>query len=355
MSSTAQTATHGIGLPVEIGQIGRELKKLWEQTGDVKTRASLINLAVYSPDPNSLADNTRIISEIAREHACRAICIAADPTAAGGDRAEAWISAHCHVSRAGGKQVCSEQLSFALSGCYVRMLPNVVFSHLDSDLPFYLWWQGELPDPIDPQLWTWVDRLIYDSADWSDFDKQMRLVEAAQAEAHQRVVLCDLNWVRLVQIRLAIAQFFDGVASRDSLNDLERVEITFAPGHRSTATLLTGWLAAQLRWQRTARFGSGALHFVDPVGNTIAVSLREEQGEPIGRCTVACGQSVYAVEHPRGADLLRVTAHTNGIERMDQMMPAGSNDPVRLRREELMRGGPHRVYLRAVAAVRDLI
>ena len=352
--STVDAAMHGIGLSVEIGQIGRELKKLWEQSGDVKTRASLINLAVYSSDPNSLAENTRIISEIAREHACRAICIAADPQA-NGDRAEAWIDAHCHVSRAGGKQVCSEQLSFALSGCYVRMLPNVVFSHLDSDLPFYLWWQGELPEPIDPQLWTWVDRLIYDSALWSDFDKQMRRVEAAQSEAHQRVVLCDLNWVRLVQIRLAVAQCFDGLASRESLNDIQRVEITFSPGHRSTAILLVGWLAAQLRWQRTARFGAGTLHFLDAVANTITVSLREEQGEPIGRCTVACGQSEYVVEHPPGADLLRVTAHTNGAQRMHQMMPAGSNDPVRLMREELMRGGPHQVYLRAVAAVRELI
>jgi glucose-6-phosphate dehydrogenase assembly protein OpcA len=235
------------------------------------------------------------------------------------------------------------------------MLPSVVFSHLDSDLPFYLWWQGELPHPIDPQLWTWVDRLIYDSALWNNFDEQMRLVEAAQEEAHQRVVLCDINWTRLVQIRLALAQFFDGATSRKSLNDIQRVEITFAPGFRSTAVLLVGWLAAQLRWAKSGQFGANALHFVDPSANTISVSLREAAGEPIGGCMIACGGSEYRVEHPSGADLLRVTAHTDGAERMHQLMPAGSNDPVRLMREELMRGGPHRVYLRAVQAVRDLI
>lgn len=352
--NSAPVENYAAGLPVEIGAIGRELKKLWDQSGEVMTRASLINLAVYSEDPSSLGENTRIISELTREHACRAIVIAADRHASD-DKANAWVSAHCHVSRAGGKQVCSEQLSFALSGCYVRMLSSVVFSHLDSDLPFYLWWQGELPEPIDPQLWTWVDRLIYDSAGWQNFDKQMRLVETAQAEAHQRVVLCDINWTRLVQLRLALAQFFDGATSRRALSDIQRVEITFAPGHRSTAVLLAGWLAAQLRWQTSARFGAGALHFVDEFANTIAVTLREGAGEPISRCTIACGESEYRVEHSAGADLLRVSVHTGGAERMHQLMPAGSSDPVRLIREELMRGGPHRVYLRAVQAVRDLI
>jgi hypothetical protein len=40
---------------------------------------------------------------------------------------------------------------------------------------------------------------------------------------------------------------------------------------------------------------------------------------------------------------------------MRQMLPAGKNDVVELVEEELMRGGPHRVYVRAVAKVRDLL
>jgi len=40
---------------------------------------------------------------------------------------------------------------------------------------------------------------------------------------------------------------------------------------------------------------------------------------------------------------------------MPQLMPGGSNDPVSLMSEELMRGGPHHVYLRAVNSVRDLL
>ena len=46
MPVAAETFT--AGLPVEIGQIERELKKLWDASNEVMTRASLINLAVYS-------------------------------------------------------------------------------------------------------------------------------------------------------------------------------------------------------------------------------------------------------------------------------------------------------------------
>src|SRR6202166_2079293 len=190
---TATAEKYSLGLPVEMGKIEKELKKLWAESAGAMTRASLINLAVYSEAPGSLEENTQSVAKIAQSHACRAIVIGANP-AAKENRAEAWISAHCHVSKAGGKQICSEQLSFLLEGPCTSLLPSIVFSHLDSDLPLHLWWQGQFHDPMDPQLWAWVDRLLYDSYEWTNFDAQMRLVETAQHEAKERVVLCDLNW-----------------------------------------------------------------------------------------------------------------------------------------------------------------
>ena len=105
----APTETFAPGLPVEIGKIDRELKKLWAESGSERTRASLMNLAVYSEAPGSLPRNTEIIFKITEDHACRAIVISANPGAKE-NRVEAWISAHCPVSRAGSKQICSEQL-----------------------------------------------------------------------------------------------------------------------------------------------------------------------------------------------------------------------------------------------------
>jgi len=351
---TAPAETFGIGMPVEIGKIERELKKLWEQGGEMMTRASLINLAVYSEAPDSLNANTQIVAQITEEHACRAIVIAADPEAKE-DRVEAWIAAHCHVSRAGSKQVCSEQISFALTGSLANLLPNIVFSHLDSDLPFYLWWQGEFHDPMDPQLWSWVDRLIYDSQPWRDFDAQMRLVETAREESNQRLVLCDLNWTRLVHMRLAAAQFFDGPTGQDHLANLQRVEIAHGPGYRSTAILLAGWLAAQLGWTLVEAADETTFGFSDCVGEAIRVTLEETAGDPIVRCSLFCGASEFRVVDPSDTDLLEVTVYAEGRKRTHQFMPAGRNDPVDLMREELMRGGPHRAYLRAIEAVRALL
>ena len=51
--------TYSVGLPVEIGQIDRELKKLWAEGEGAMTRASHINLAVYSEKAGSLARNLR--------------------------------------------------------------------------------------------------------------------------------------------------------------------------------------------------------------------------------------------------------------------------------------------------------
>src|SRR6266478_5769080 len=134
---------YSLGLQVEPGKIDSELKKLWAQSEGAMTRASLVNLAVYSEAPGSLEKNTQLIAKIAENHACRAIVIGADCKAKT-NRVEAWISAHCHVSRTGSQQVCSEQISFLLEGPCISLLPSIVFSPLNSGLPVYHWWQGEI-------------------------------------------------------------------------------------------------------------------------------------------------------------------------------------------------------------------
>jgi len=346
--------TFAPGMPVEIGKIDRELKKLWEVSEGAMTRASLINLAVYSEAPESLSANTQLISRITQNHACRAIVIAANPSSPK-DQGQAWISAHCHIGGAGSKQICSEQLSFRLDGSSAKFLPSIVFSHLDSDLPFYLWWQSDFHDPMEPQLWAWVDRLIYDSQPWKDFDSQMRSIETAQAEAKQRIVLCDLNWTRLVHIRLALAQFFDHPAAHHHFDEIDCVQIDFAPGFKSTAVLLTGWLAAQLKWRMEKTKDDHALRFIDSSNRIITFDLSEKSGEPIGRMVIRSGKITFSVSHATGSDLLEVIQQKPDVTGACQLIPAGSNDAVALVSEELRRGGPHRIYLRAIECVRDLL
>jgi glucose-6-phosphate dehydrogenase assembly protein OpcA len=328
------------------------LKKLWQQGDGV--RASLINLAVYSEARGSLEKNTQLISRITENHACRAIVIEANCDSKE-NRVQSWISAHCHVSRAGSKQICSEQISFLLEGGCATLLPSIVFSHLDSDLPLYLWWQGEFHDAMDAQLFEWVDHLIYDSREWKNFDAQMRLVETAQKEAKQRVVLCDLNWTRLDKLRFAFAQFFDHPASHHHFAEIESAWVDYRPGFRSTTVLFAGWLAAQLNW-RAEKAKGDKLIFVNPESRKIEIELRERAADhPVSKILVASSGIEFSIAAAKCGDLLEVWRGGQKEKPLPQMMPAQTNDLVSLMNQELMRGGPHRVYLHAVNCVRDLL
>jgi glucose-6-phosphate dehydrogenase assembly protein OpcA len=208
---------------------------------------------------------------------------------------------------------------------------------------------------MDPQLWTWVDRVIYDSRGWEDLRAQMRLLESAEKEANQRIVLCDLNWTRLDNVRFALAQFFDHPASHHHFDKINTVRIDFAPGFRSTAVLFAGWLAAQLNWQSEKTNAANKFSFVSSSGRKIEAELRERPGEPIGEVAMATPEVEFVVAHAKCGDLLEVSRGNPGEKRTPQLMPAGKNDPVSLMSEELMRGGPHHVYLHAVNRVRDLL
>jgi len=234
-------------------------------------------------------------------------------------------------------------------------LPSIVFSHLDSDLPLYLWWQDDFPKEMDPQLWTWVDRLIFDSRDWKDFDAQMRLVETAEQEARQRIVLCDLNWTRLDKVRYAIAQFFDHPASHHHFAKMENITVNFASGFKSTAILLIGWLAAQLKWKTNQQQMNGSCRFLDANGRKIDIELREKAGDPIAEVVLNSRDIKFRVAPAKCGDLLEVSRSGENEAALPQMMPAQSNDPVDLMTQELLRGGPHRVYLHAIESVRGLL
>src|SRR5437763_2330116 len=350
----ATVETFSLGQSVEIGKIGQELKRLWQEGEGAMTRASLSNLAVYSEKADSLEKNTQLVAKITENHACRALVIGANRESKEAE-VEAWVNAHCHITRAGGKQICSEQISFLLEGPCVKLLPSIVFSHLDSDLPLYLWWQDDFPESMDPQLWAWIDRLIFDSQTWKDFGKQMGLVETAEQEAKQRIVLCDLNWTRLDRVRYAIAQFFDHPAAHHHFSEVENLTVDFAPGFKSTAILLIGWLAAQLKWKTNQQQMNGSCRFLDANDRKIDIELRERSGSPIGEVILNSRKVKFCVRPAKCGDLLEISRSGENETALPQMMPAQSNDPVDLMTQELLRGGPHRVYLRAVNSVRGLL
>jgi glucose-6-phosphate dehydrogenase assembly protein OpcA len=341
------------GLPVEIGKIDRELKRLWQEGEGAATRASLINFAVYCEGSECMQNTTEVIAQITQDHACRAILIALDPNTPGVG-VQAWISAHCHLSRAGAKQVCCEQISFLLGRDAQTLIPNIVFSHLDSDLPLVLWWRGDLPAESEEQLWTWVDRLIFDSQGWKEPGDQFQVLRRAIEPAGPRMTLCDLNWTRSLYVRQAIAQIFDQPDYVAELGGLDEAEIVHAPGMRTTALLLAGWLGAQLRWKLDGTEGQG-IRYLDANGKRVAVTLREEAGRALGSVRLSAGESSFLVGHHEGSSFLHGDVRLSGNRESHYLMPGGKDDLVALLNEELMSGGKHKVYLKAVGMIEGVL
>jgi hypothetical protein len=119
--------------------------------------------------------------------------------------------------------------------------------------------------------------------------------------------------------------------------------------------LLIGWLAAQLKWKTDQQAMNGSCRFLDANRRKIDIELREQSGEPIGEVVLTSREVKFCVTPANCGDLLEVSRSGEKEMAQPQMMPAQSNDPVDLMTQELLRGGPHRVYLRAVNSVRPLL
>ncbi len=333
------------GLPVEIVRIGRELGKLWESSGDAKTRASLINLVIYTEAPNSLEANTRLLADIASRHAFRAILIFANPEAPE-NQARAWISAHCHL--AGKGQICSEQITFQLNGDTAAALPNIVFSHLDSDLPLCFWSQAEFREPLDEQLWSWIDRLIFDSRTWSRPTEQFATMRRIAALAGPDFVLSDLNWTRLHPWRFALANLFDHSAALACLAKISSVRIARGTGSETTALLLAGWLAERLGWS------PDGIGFVGRDGRTISLAAGPADHECIASVELSGNGFSFRLDRPTGSEFFHARLHAPGIPDSSMTIGAGRERLTDILLAELARGGRHPLYLPALAVVEPL-
>jgi glucose-6-phosphate dehydrogenase assembly protein OpcA len=339
------------GLPVELGEIERQLGQLWEQSDAGKVRASLVNLVIHSEAPDAIAANTPLLASIAADHAFRALLVQANPTAPASS-IRAWITAHCHLRDAGKQEICSEQITFQLDGPAAGRLPSIVFSHLDTDLPLYMWWQGNLHEDPDPQLWTWVDRLIVDSQSWSDPARQFRLLHEVETIARGRCAVCDLTWTRLFHLRYAMAGIFDIAAGRERIAALRKIEILHAPGHRITALELLGWLASRLHWTlEESRL------FRRPDGGAVEFLVAEQPGASscIASVTLDFGDATATVRRDPGGDFLLLDFNAPGLEPFSQMLPAGRERTADILLSELSRVSRHPLYWPSIRAIEPLL
>ena len=337
------------GTPVEVTGIAKELRKLWA-ADQTRTRASLINFAIICEGEAAMQDSTELLSRFVRNHAFRALLIGIDPNATE-TSVQAWVNAHCYLPKAGAKHVCCEQVSIFVQGKVRELLPNLIFSQLDYDLPLTLWWRCECPEQVDAEVWRWVDRLVFDSQAWREPRKQFTAMR--EAIRSDRTVLCDLNWMRALYLRQSLAQVFDMPGGATALRKLRRVSIAHAPGARTTAILLLGWLAAQLGWSAHRPAGRRITFTTDD--GQIVCELSEAAGPSISQIILDTDELHLSANHASGMDYLNLAVNWTDGRSAKYLLPADSDDLPDILDEELASGGRHRVYLKALAAAEPLL
>ncbi len=322
-----------LGLETPISRIDRALKQLWE-SDEAKTRASLINLAIYTEDSSLLAADNDLLDHVAAEHACRALLILALPESQP-PRARAWIQALCRPYQ--GKQaVCSEQISFVLEGGDAAQVQNIVFAHLDSDLPLVVWWQADLTQHFEERFYSRIDTLIIDSSRWSDPAKQFDALRAAMSAETADFDVRDLAWTRSHFMRTALASCFQDAAALQNLAKLQIIRITHLQGQRTTALLLAVWINQRL-------------------GVTLPLELIEKNSGPALQSLVLEGDGVRGeVRRDCDSSFIHVCTSCGQHEHKD-LLPADVDSDAELVSEQLSRFHGSTLYSSMRPFVRSML
>ena len=306
-----------------------------------------MNLVVYTERKGGLLENSRIINDLTRENACRAILVEINRDEEASLRA--WITAHCHLSH-GQKSVCCEQISFRLTGRVTGRFRNTVFSHLNSDLPLVFWWQGALSEVFTERLASVIDRLIVDSSSWGDDVKGAfgRIAEAAGG--NDSLVVQDLAWTRSWQFRVGIAGLFDDAVAQTILGKIDRIRVRHNPSDRNTALQILAWLAVQAGWKI-----AGKTHFETKQGQRIAVETESsEDSAPVGLVELSAGGTTVRVSREKGSPhLLREIDSSDYY--VSSLSPADPEAPADLVAQQLSRGGKNSLFLKILPGFLELL
>jgi 6-phosphogluconolactonase len=241
------------GGSIRIRDVEPELMKLWAQVAESEgehaiLRATTLNLILYT---NNTRSAPGLIGQVSEAHPCRAIVIEIDGEAP--DTLQASPTVFCRPSLGSGSgrtQVCCEEIIITAGRDAVSRIPGAVQALLLTDLPVYVFHQGNLTtsDLIVRGLGEVMDGLIIDSSGFEDLASAFHDVVTLLHTPHFHAALFDLNWQRLLPWRRALAQCFERSTDRAALKSMREIEITHHDA-RAQALLLMGWLVSRLHWQ----------------------------------------------------------------------------------------------------------
>lgn len=218
----------------------RELERELAQMRDASTepgaaprlRASVMTHIAWVPE-RWVEEAKGTLAGLAERHPSRTILLFPRPDDP--DELDGEVDFRCFVRGGQQRQVCSEVISLRLCGARVAAPASIVMPLLVSDLPVFLRWRGPLPFGAAEleQLVGVADRLVVDSREWPDADRDFGLLP----ELFDRIAVSDISWARTERWRVGVADLWPGVAGASTIR---------VAGPKTEAELLRAWLASRL-------------------------------------------------------------------------------------------------------------
>jgi 6-phosphogluconolactonase len=299
--------TEGYAIGVDVASIERELAELWRQTaeGDVAvSRACLWNLIVFTDSDEAYQRAQQLVTDVAVACPARVLMLQAAPSAnveravaTSASTLRAWISANCQLAPAGGKLLCSEEVTLDASEGGEEHLPPLVRALQVPDVPTALLWLGPPPRSLPrlERLLAGAERLVLDTGDLRGGTEgsgapavglgcERVAALAALLGALPRLEVADLGWLRLGPLRLLLASFFDPPVGASPLLTATRVRLECSESGLLTAMLMIGWIASRLGWSAPVSAGamegrpSSARWLSSRPGGAVAIELAVVDG-----------------------------------------------------------------------------
>jgi glucose-6-phosphate dehydrogenase assembly protein OpcA len=250
---------------VALEKVERELAVLWEDEAKKtqRSRVALMTLAALVSETRLLGRAKDVLASVARAMPCRTIAAtwgSGDPTID--------CDVELHRNPARKDEACGDAIVLEAKGSARDWLPENFDRLALSDVPYCLWWVGDLPDydKLFDEAVQHVDVVVVNSAemDLRDLEKLAGIVRASKGT----YALLDLTWVRLRGLQDLVARFFDDPTTRPFLDGLKSIKITYSPRANESDVastrvgLFLGWMASALgfatdsaKWTRDATGG----------------------------------------------------------------------------------------------------
>lgn len=253
-------------MKVALEKVERELAQMWEEEAKATSgsRVELLTIAALVSEPELMERAKAVLAYVATAHPCRTIAASWDS----GTKPSIDCDVSLHRNTARANEACGDAIVLEAHGEARAWLPENLDRLALPDVPYCLWWVGDLPDndTLFDEAVQHVDVVLVNSAemDLRDLEKLSHIARGSKG----KYALLDLTWIRLRGLQDLVARFFDDPSARAYLDGLSRIEIAYSPReHEQDAAstrvgLLIGWLAARLgldeegaRWERDAHGG----------------------------------------------------------------------------------------------------